>query len=114
MKTLDELDRLEKEATAGPWFYDHYGKPECELESLDDKDVRHGDIWFHDDDGHRTAIAESIWWDGADGELIVAMRNNIRPLIEVAKAASGLMQNVGDVNKLAGLLIALERLEGET
>jgi hypothetical protein len=87
MKTLDELDRLEKAATAGHWFYDHNGKPECELESLDDKDVPHGDIWFRDEDGHRTAVAESIWWDGADGELIAAMRNNIRALIEVARAA---------------------------
>lgn len=88
MINLSELEKLAKAATPGPWFYDRDGKPERELDSLDDPDVPHGDIWFRDG-GNRTAIAEGIWYGLADnGEFIASMNpTTALALIRVARAA---------------------------
>lgn len=73
MTKLDELEKLSKEATPGPWYV-----PDNNVHPL----VINGDKFLTYDDSC----------------LIVAMRNNIDALIKVAKAAHGLSFGV-DWNK---------------
>ncbi len=68
---LDELDALEKAATAGPWYRDE----------PDDVHARDGA-----DQGRGTSIA-TAWESNADAALIALSRNHLRALIEVARAA---------------------------
>lgn len=114
MSKLTKLQRLCDAATPGPWFYDKHGKPESELDSLDDPNVRHGDIWFWDEYNnkpHRIAIAESIWLDQDDGKFIAAARTYMPLLIAVARAADDLLSNDGSKGTLTTLRSALAALE---
>lgn len=126
MSKLDELRKLEAGASLAPWFYDKNGKPERELDSLDDPNVPHGDIWMWDKFNgkpHRTAVAESIWLNGIDGELIVAMRNHLPALLRVVEAAKAMSIELTPeqrsqwepfwLEKYDKVIAALRELEGE-
>ena len=74
---LDELKRLEKEATGGLWQHGIAGN--CNV------------VYFNMDD-----IIGVTQCSETNAALIVAMRNNIRALIEVAEAAQSLVDNYGE------------------
>jgi hypothetical protein len=67
MKTIDELDRLEKAATGAPWS-NYHSSIEANRQII-----------------VRVDIDEAK--SPEDGDLIVALRNQARALIEVARAA---------------------------
>ena len=100
---LDELKKLEAAATEGPWFVspndapEHYGAAVVDTGRVSD-------------DLHLNAE-----WN--DANFIVAMRNNIRALIEVAEAARAYQLTHGpwrpsEDEPWKRLTSALSRLEG--
>lgn len=77
MSVLEELERLEKAATAGKWHAQGYvsdpGRPKWwAITSTEDPHMVSGDGFL---------------LDGADARLIVAMRNALPALLNVARAA---------------------------
>lgn len=95
MTTLDKLDELEKGATGGPW-------------EMDIGDGESYDPIFVKPDTDMTIH---------DMNLIDALRNNARALIDVARAADILEQYYGphtdaDLDRWKNLREALSRLEG--
>lgn len=90
MDILDELERLSKAATPGPWEKRSWA-------SLQTKST-----FQHVADCFRHP---------KDAELIAAMRNNIDQLIEIAKAASYLIKNPGDEVAMDVLKMHVNRLE---
>lgn len=108
MTILDELERLSKEATPGPW------------------DARVNEF-------SNTARPRHIWcehgWTGrfygeygaVNADFVAAMRNNIDALIQVARAAQSIVKAhytdatckdcTGETNHVEQLLESLERLD---
>ena len=95
---LDALDRLEQEATAGPWIADR---------DLAEYDAGLHNVW-HPIRGGLSAVAHDIFpFD--DAVLIALSRNHLRALIEVARAAEHLTDGPGG-NELIPLDVALAPL----
>ena len=71
-ESLEELDRLEREATPGPWLY----VPDGESVWHEEGDLGEG-LWSHD--------LRGLGVMNFDQEFMVALRNNARSLIDAAK-----------------------------
>lgn len=85
---LDELERLEREATPGPW-----------VDDADDRPGQIRDVLLAYAKQHRVATA----WGSAytatnateDASLIAAARNALPALIRIARAAKACVTNIG-------------------
>jgi hypothetical protein len=72
--TLDELERLEKAATAGPW----------------QEVAESGDWWVEGAEGIGVCESNEAWNHQGDINLMVAARNALPALLRVARAARAL------------------------
>lgn len=103
---LEQLDEAEKAATAGKWTADDG------MVILDATDNEHA--WWSNPGQYKSDVSDS----DCDAELIALMRNNIRSLLDVAKAAESYRKAVYDDNpyhdEYAKLLKALAKLRGDT
>ena len=89
MSALDALDRLEREATAGPWKVEYrQGAP-----------------------GRMLVTAPTLWnvWDNPpDAALIALSRNHLRALIEIARVAAAYQRGNASLVNMRDALALLE------
>lgn len=78
MSALDELERLEREATAGPW--------------RNGTSVHRTLYGFGNADGYTIEMLIGMLDEPADARLIVAMRNRLPALLKVARAAEAFVR----------------------
>lgn len=91
MTDLDELDRLEKATTPGPWASKGYGDV-C-TQHPDHQNADNGSVW-RDPSNSLGHCADGEYVDNinatSDAEMIVALRNAARSLISRARKADRL------------------------
>ncbi len=95
---LDQLDEAEKAATQGPWEF---------KASL----YTQGNIWIPTEGDLFIQFPHTN--TTADTEIICLMRNNIRGLIDVARAAEGIVKDGSGFVKYHDLHEALSKLRGD-
>lgn len=97
---LDALEALEAKATEGPWTWYSVNDDDFEVLCGPFEDARDAEFktisknCVMDDGSASGEYGRSMGSDTPDGQLIAAMRNNIKPMIEELRAAREVIKTV--------------------